>query len=274
MPGSVGSPPPASARGAVAWATVLVLAIDTSTPCVTAGVAEVMQPHELAAALADGAAVDPVTVLAEQTRADAFGHVEHLMPMVDAALAESGRAAADVQAVVVGVGPGPFTGLRVGMATAAAWGDARDVPVHGVPSQDAFALTARTEADGESFLVISDARRKEVYVTAYSESGSVLAGPVVLAPSAVTAWCAGEGVAPAWLTGAGASLATEATGLPVREPDRPLSEGLVTRAAGALLTGVVPGPLTPLYLRRPDAAEPSAPKAVLAGADGPEPTRP
>lgn len=250
--------------------TVLVLAIDTSTPHVTAGVVEVKQPHELAAALVDagGAGVRPVAVLAEQTRTDAFGHVEHLMPMIDAALAESGHEAAEVQAVVVGVGPGPFTGLRVGMVTAAAWGDARDVPVHGVPSHDAFAYRARGEAEQDGpFLVVGDARRKEVYVTAYSAAGAVLAGPAVLAPAAVTGWCAEQGVAPAWLTGAGASLAGEATGLPVREPRRPLSEGLVTRAAGALLTGAVPGPLVPLYLRRPDAAEPSAPKAVLGPAE-------
>lgn len=261
---------------AVAWATVLVLAIDTSTPCVTAGLVEVKQPHELAAALAAGTAVEPVRVLAEQTRTDAFGHVEHLMPMVNAALAEAGRTPAEVDAVVVGIGPGPFTGLRVGMATAVAWGDARDIPVHGVPSHDAFAYGARGgDPNSGAFLVVSDARRKEVYVTAYGGAGGALAGPVVLAPTAVGAWCADQGVTPGWLSGVGAPLAADATGLPIRDTGRQLSEGLVARAAGELLTGVVPGPLAPLYLRRPDATEPGAPKAVLAGsADGTDRPRP
>lgn len=248
---------------------MLVLAIDTSTPSVTAGVAEVKQPHEIAAALADGQALEhvkPAAVLAERVTVDAFGHVENLMPMVIQVLAEASCAAPDLGAVVVGVGPGPFTGLRVGMVTAAALGDALDIPVHGVPSHDALARSAAGPGQG-AFLVVTDARRKEVYVTAYPEAGGALAGPVPLAPAAVAGWCADEGVLPTWITGPGAGLIVDSIGLPSHDAAGSLTEGLVLCAAQALLTGVVPGPLTPLYLRRPDAAEPGAPKAVIVAGD-------
>jgi tRNA threonylcarbamoyl adenosine modification protein YeaZ len=245
--------------------TVLVLAIDTSTPVITAGVLQVMRPHELGEALAAGAAdPDPIRVLAERTVTNAFGHAEHLMPMVTEVLAETGHTTKDLEAVVVGIGPGPFTGLRVGMVTAAALGDALDIPVHGVPSHDAV---ARAVADRGDFLVVTDARRKEVYVTAYAESREPADGPDIVAPARLAEWCAARGRAPQWIAGAGAELAA-GLGLPVHSPARPLSQGLVGCAARALLTGAVPGPLTPLYLRRPDASEPHAPKPVLP-ADAP-----
>lgn len=250
---------------------MLVLAIDTSTPVITTGVVQLKRPHEMIAELeaSGGMRQQGVTVLspmaqfpvlAERTRTDAFGHAEHLMPMVTDALAEAGCALADVEAVVTGVGPGPFTGLRVGMATAAALGDARGIPVHGVPSHDAI---ARRASSSGNFLVVTDARRKEVYVTAYAESAAPVHGPVALAPVDLAAWCAQQGFTPAWMTGAGAGLAAEATGWEVRPESGSLAQALVACAAGQLLTGAVPGPLTPLYLRRPDAAEPHAPKPAL-----------
>ena len=98
----------------------LVLAIDTSTPAVTAGV------------VADD------QVLAERVTVDARAHAERITPNVLAAIADAGRSMADLNAVVVGCGPGPFTGLRVGMATAAAYGHALGLPVHGVCSLDAI----------------------------------------------------------------------------------------------------------------------------------------
>ena len=112
----------------------LVLAIDTATPAVTAGV------------VADG------DLLAERVSVDARAHAERITPNVLAALAEAGLRMADLGAVVVGCGPGPFTGLRVGMATAAAYGHALGVPVHGVCSLDA--IGGQTTGD---MLVVTDA---------------------------------------------------------------------------------------------------------------------
>src|SRR6202034_1944494 len=98
----------------------LALAVDTSTPSVTAGV------------VADG------HVLAERVTVDARAHAERITPNVLAAIADAGRSMTDLNAVVVGCGPGPFTGLRVGMATAAAYGHALGLPVYGVCSLDAI----------------------------------------------------------------------------------------------------------------------------------------
>ena len=260
---------------------MLVLALDTSTPVVTAGVVELKRPHEMlaeaeqAAPTRPGAAPAggddghpgrtflagvPYRTLAEHTVLDAFGHAEHLMPLVTAALADAGRELHEVEAVVVGIGPGPFTGLRVGMATAEALGDALTVPVHGVPSHDG--LARRAAADGD-FLVVTDARRREVYLSGYEESMVRRFGPVVVAPAAIADLLSEHGFTPRWLTGPGAQLAAAVTGLPVREPIGPLSEQLVACAARSLLTGALPGPLNPLYLRRPDATPPGAPKPVL-----------
>ena len=101
---------------------------------------------------------------------------------MQAVCADAGTSLRDIDAVVVGVGPGPFTGLRVGMVTAAALGDALDVPVHGVCSLDAIAV----EAAGEGpLLVVTDARRREVYWAAYDAAGHRVDGPHVQAPAAL-----------------------------------------------------------------------------------------
>ncbi len=248
---------------------MLVLAIETSTPVITAGLVQLRQPHELAVDPGtDQPPSSPIRLLAEQSVTDAFGHAEHLMPLIDAVLGETAHAVRDLDAVVVGIGPGPFTGLRVGMVTAAALGDALDVPVHGVPSHDAVArqaISAGTAGvtDGGEFLVVTDARRREVYLSAYGATGAGQHGPTVLAPAAVPELLAAAGLSPRWATGAAADLVAAVIGLPVREPSGTLSEALIACAARALVTGAVPGPLTPLYLRRPDAAEPGTPKHVL-----------
>src|SRR5271168_1263966 len=139
----------------------LVLAIDTSTPVVTAGV------------VADG------QVLAERVTVDARAHAERITPNVLAAIADAGRSMADLNAVAVGCGPGPFTGLRVGMATAAAVGHALDIPVYSACSLDAIGV--RTSGD---VLVVTDARRRELYWARYRD-GVRTRGPEVDAPADV-----------------------------------------------------------------------------------------
>ncbi len=205
----------------------LVLAIDTATPTVTAGV------------VADG------VVLAERVSVDARAHAERLTPNVLAALADAGLSMADLSAVVVGCGPGPFTGLRVGMATAAAYGHALDVPVYGVCSLDAIG----GQTTGET-LVVTDARRREVYWARYRD-GVRIDGPAVSAPPD-----ADPGNAQAV---AGSPEHAALFGLPLCEPSYPTPAGLVAAVAD---WSDSPAPLVPLYLRRPDAktlAERSAP---------------
>jgi tRNA threonylcarbamoyl adenosine modification protein YeaZ len=196
----------------------LVLAIDTATPAVTAGV------------VADG------ELLAERLTVDPRAHAERITPNVLGALADAGRGMADLCAVVVGCGPGPFTGLRVGMATAAAYGHALGIPVYGVCSLDAIG----GQTSGQT-LVVTDARRREVYWARYRD-GVRIDGPEVGAPADVD-----PGAAQAV---AGSPEHAALFGLPLCGPSYPTPAGLV--AAVAEWSGS-PAPLVPLYLRRPDA---------------------
>jgi tRNA threonylcarbamoyladenosine biosynthesis protein TsaB len=232
---------------------VLVLALDTATPAVTAGVVEVF-PY---ARDTDARNPSGLTTRSVRVAHDGRKHGELLMPAVLAACAQAGTTLRDVAAVVVGAGPGPFTGLRVGMMTAAALGDALDLPVHGVCSLDAIAAEAVADAAVQGpLLVATDARRREVYWAAYDAHGARTSGPHVEAPASLLVRLAGLGVTAA----AGASAA--GLGLPVVAPATPGPAGLVACAAEALRAGTPPAPLVPLYLRRPDAVEPGARKPV------------
>ena len=215
---------------------MFVPALDPATPAVTAGVVELT---------ADGCVQRSVRVAH-----DARKHAELLMPGIVAACDEAGTALAELGAVVTGAGPGPFTGLRVGMVTAAALGDALGVPVHGVCSLDAIAHGLG------AVVVVPDARRREVYWAAYDGDGHRPPGPHVDAPAVLLERL------PDVPAAAGGSA--EVTGLPVVGPAAPTPAGLVAVAAQALRDGVVPGPLEPLYLRRPDAVAPGARKRVTA----------
>ncbi len=213
---------------------MLVLAIDTATPAVTAGVV---------ALRADG----PPEPLAARVIVDDRAHGELLMPSVRAVLAEAGVRAGELDAVVCGAGPGPFTGLRVGIVTAAAFGDGLGIGVHAVCSLDAIACEA-----GGPVLVATDARRREVYWARYDDAGARVTGPHVARPTEVPT----AGVPRA--AGAAASLLD----LPVVPPAYPGVAWLVAVAAAALFSGAPAAPVTPLYLRRPDTAAPGTPKRV------------
>jgi len=201
----------------------VILAMDTATPAVTAGVLR----------------LEGVEVLAERVTVDARGHAEQLTPNVLAALADAGLTVNDLDAVVVGCGPGPFTGLRVGMATAAAYGHALGVPVHGVCSLDAIGVETRGDA-----LVVTDARRREVYWARYRD-GVRVDGPAVNAPTDVPADAHAV---------AGSPEHAALFDLPTLSPAYPTVSGLVRAVAN---WSAEPAPLVPLYLRRPDA-KPSA----------------
>src|SRR3954449_10855113 len=131
-----------------------MLAFDTSTPAVTVAV------H------------DGSTVVAEHTEIGVNRHGELLMPGIEQVLAMVGARPAELTHVVVGTGPGPFTGLRVGLVTARALGDALGIPVHGVCSLDALALLHRQSAGIGGLIVLSDARRREVYCAGYTPEGT------------------------------------------------------------------------------------------------------
>lgn len=207
----------------------LVLGIDTSTD-VRVGLAR------------DG------EILARRHIADTRQHVEQLIPLVGEALAEAGATMADLDLICVGLGPGPFTGLRVGIVAAQTLAAVRRIPLHGVCSLDVLAV-AVTGLD--EFVVAADARRKELYWARYAQ-GQRLEGPHVTAP---------EDLPDLPVVGPGVPAYVDRLG------DRPRPAGPDHLDAGlmaALGTDLPSAGTQPLYLRRPDAAEPTRRKSALA----------
>ncbi|UOY01092.1 tRNA (adenosine(37)-N6)-threonylcarbamoyltransferase complex dimerization subunit type 1 TsaB [Blastococcus sp. PRF04-17] len=209
---------------------MLVLALDTATPTLVAGLAR----------WSGGADVE---VLADHAVPSGNRHAELLTPAIEQVLAEAGLGVGDLDAVVTGLGPGPFTGLRVGVVTAAALADARGLPAVGVCSLDAIGSGART--------VVTDARRKELYWASYDERGTRTEGPAVVRPEELRR--------PGPFVGDPAFA--DRLGAPVVPADV-TTAGLVRVAAPQLADPSSAAPLVPLYLRRPDATPPAAIKAV------------
>jgi tRNA threonylcarbamoyladenosine biosynthesis protein TsaB len=232
---------------------VAVLALDTSAA--------------VAVALTD----DSGRTLAARSLQEHRRHAELLAPLVSAVLAEAGVDRTEITAVVAGTGPAPFTGLRVGLVTARALALALGVPVHGVCSLDAIAAQAVRDlalAVGTEVLVVTDARRREVYWARYRVTGAatdperaieLVAGPGVDHPAVVAA----DGIAGA-VVGRGAMLYPDdlpsTAGAPLDPDPTELARLALRRLAadpGAAL------PTEPLYLRRPDVVPPTARKRVL-----------
>ncbi|MGW7285477.1 tRNA (adenosine(37)-N6)-threonylcarbamoyltransferase complex dimerization subunit type 1 TsaB [Streptomyces sp. NPDC054847] len=214
---------------------MLLLAMDTATPAVTA-------------ALHDGS-----SVLAESSSVDARRHGELLLPAVDRVLAEAGVKLDAVTGIVVGVGPGPYTGLRVGLVTAATFASALGVPVHGVCTLDGLAHAAGLDTP---FVVATDARRKEVYWARYENARTRTTDAAVDRPADIAGQVAGL---PA--VGAGALLYPE-TFADARGPEHVSAASLAALAAEKLRAGEEFLPPLPLYLRRPDAQVPKNYKVV------------
>ena len=240
----------------------MILALDTSS------------------ALTSVALVDGQDVVIELAHLDARRHAEVMAPLLADVIA--GIDHASIHAIACGVGPGPYTGLRVGIATALAVGVAWQVPVHGICSLDAVAAAALDQRPAPDGLCVAlDARRKEVYWARYAADGTRLEGPRVAAPATIdpllrSGLWAGHGaeinsddfgtVLPvagddasvegypraawigrrAWaLLSAGVSEATAMVPLDAHGDD--------SGATAHALDGATLLPPRPLYLRRPDA---------------------
>lgn len=202
---------------------MLLLAFDTATPAITVAV------H------------DGERALAEVSGEGAMAHGELLAPYIAQALAEAGATMTDLTDVAVGVGPGPFTGLRVGVVTALTLSSTLGLTSHGICTLDAIAAGIDCDSD---FLVATDARRKEVYWARYAADGHRVEGPGVLKPQELADRHPGL---PAYGRGAGlyADLLGHVDGH--RDPEAAwLAAAVLAGRAEAL-------PLEPLYLRRPDA---------------------
>ncbi len=206
-------------------------------------------------AAASAALLQGTTVIGQFASADTRSHSEVLAPAVQDLLREAGAEGRDLAGIAVGVGPGPFTGLRAGLATARTLAFVWGVPLHGVMSLDALALEAAAVVPaGSGFLVATDARRHEVYWARYAGPETpgdlpvLLDGPHV-GPAGelpgLPAFGAGAGLYPALLSADPGFL----TSLP--------HAAALGRVAQARLAAQVPLlDTTPLYLRESDAKVP------------------
>ncbi|WP_411702908.1 tRNA (adenosine(37)-N6)-threonylcarbamoyltransferase complex dimerization subunit type 1 TsaB [Corynebacterium sp. LaCa142] len=214
-----------------------VLAIDTATTALVTGVVDTESGQ-----------------ITQRVLADTRAHNERLMPTILEVMSEAGVELGALDAIVAGMGPGPFTGLRVGMATAQALADALSIPLHGVCTHDAIAHAALAGADAaderdaaDAALVATDARRKEIYWATY-RAGQRVAGPDVSKPGELDVRDVAQVVIPEKLA---EQLPEELAALP-RSEAALTAEGLVAVAQ----LDAEPEPFVPLYLRRPDAVPP------------------
>jgi tRNA threonylcarbamoyl adenosine modification protein YeaZ len=216
---------------------VTLLAFDTSSAAITAAVLD-----------ANG------DVLAEMTQCGAASHGELLAPTIQQTLLDAGLHPADLTAIAVGVGPGPFTGLRVGLVTGRVMAQALGVPLHGVCSLDAIAIQVSDErlVDAE-FAVVTDARRREVYAATYDVRGNRTHGPEVQPAHELP-----ESIRRNPVFGAGASLYAQEFA-DIRSPEY-LRASWLGRVAQRYPDRVAD--TTALYLRRPDAVENASRKRV------------
>lgn len=207
---------------------MLILAIDTSVG--------------ISIALHDGQ-----RVVAHRTTSEHGIQGELAVSIISEVLTEAGAVPADVTEVIVGVGPGPFTGLRVGIAVAQVFAAARKIPIRALCSLDAVALSV-----GGECMVVTNARRKELYWATYDASGIRVEGPNVDLPAEISERAKAHRV-----VGPGAQLYAElVAGEEVLLEARFLAQAVVDGTAQFV-------DVFPLYLRKPDAQEPTARKSVL-----------
>ncbi len=219
-------------------ATVVVLGIDTSTA------------QASVALFRDG------TPLATRACAAESRHAEILLPLLDAVFEESGVRKAELTRVGVGVGPGSFTGLRVGIALGLGIGLGQGIPVVGVSSLQALALSDLTP-DEALRVAIVDARRGEVFIAAYEADGTLISAPeAILATDVLAHGRALAGSRPYRMVGVAPDSAPSTIG-----------DGSYPHAAAVALLAARTNdlsPPTPDYVRAPDAVKPKLPANPLA----------
>jgi tRNA threonylcarbamoyl adenosine modification protein YeaZ len=206
----------------------LVLALDTST-VVNVGLARGEQ------------------VLAIASLADQMAHAEQLMPLISECLDDAGVRPDDLAQLIVGLGPGPFTGLRVGVVTARVLSQVLHLELRGICSLDVLAAQFAGASSGD-FIVATDARRREVYWAQYRADGVRLGEPAVSRPSDVPR-----------LPTIGPAADLYSDQLVAVPGPRAMDPGVLATRGGMLPDAGH----EPLYLRHPDATELRRPKSVL-----------
>lgn len=183
-------------------------------------------------------------------------HAEAIVPMIQSMLDESGLSWAQIDAIAVTVGPGSFTGVRVGVAAARGFALALDKPVIAATTLEVMAAQTLDELSEppDVFGIAVDARRGEVYLGLFDSAGAPVLPPAALTPQQAAREALAKGAV--LIAGSGARLVVQSDDadavsiksvLPGLQPDaRALARLALTRAP-------CEGPVSPLYLRPPDA---------------------
>ncbi len=223
---------------------MIVLGFDTSTPATA-----------VALRLADGAVREARDDPGEGAHP---GHATRLLPMAEELLGGARLELGDVGRIAVGAGPGTFTGLRVGIATARGLAQSCGAELVPIPSLAALARPALAAAGGRPVLAAIDARRREVFAAVFSADGEALATARALAPADLGALIAEAGAGPPLAVGDGVLRYREQTESAGAEP-APEGSPLHLLRGSAVCELAASAPAQPLdgvlpdYLRRPDA---------------------
>jgi tRNA threonylcarbamoyladenosine biosynthesis protein TsaB len=201
---------------------------------------------------------------ARRFAAMARGQAEQLLPMIEAVLGEAAVPIAALDLIAVTVGPGAFTGLRIGIAAARGLALASGVPALGITSFAAVAAQVPPEARaGRTLVVALDSRRAELYLQAFGHDGAPLGEGALVAPANLARW-----VPAGPLLLAGDAAPALAAALAPRKPDLAPGPGIADAAdvarlaAAAWRPGLHPQAPRPLYLRAPDTTAPRHAAAV------------
>lgn len=229
------------------------LALDTATP---ATVAAAVAP--IGADGPAGARAARIEIPAEGARPD---HTRRLLALAEDVLAETGGDWSTVTRIVVGLGPGTFTGIRVGVATARAAATATGAAIVGVPTSAALAFAARDAGSDGPIVVAQDARRKEYFVTVVGPGGVAeqveQLAPFTCPQADFAATVAALDPRPAVAVGDGAQAwRDDLEALGVRVPDDPAAhrvDGLALVAVAARTAPASAADVRPVYVRAPDA---------------------
>ena len=179
------------------------------------------------------------------------GHAEHLMAVIDEALAQAGKSYADLGRIAVSTGPGSFTGVRVGVSAARGFSLALKIPAVGVTTLEVLAQETRDALGPRPVFAALDAGRAEIHAALYDESGTVLREPAVLTLEEAATIAASGAVA---LAGTAARLVADAVVVDKVFQFGPMLATADIGTYARLAAGKEPGERPkPVYLRAPDA---------------------
>lgn len=225
---------------------MIILAIDTSLAAASACIYDSSKSE----------------VLAQETVAMDRGQDQAILPMIDRIVAKGAGSASGIQRIAVAVGPGSFTGIRIGISAARAIGLALDAPVVGVSTLAAYAAPFVLEKSSGVVAAAIDARHGRVYVTALAAGRPVVAPRVCFPKEAVRAMGSG----PLWLCGpSAAAIAVEARaiGLPAEIVGESPNPDISFVARLGQVADPASAPARPAYMRAPDV-KPPAPSPHVA----------